>query len=142
MSFDGPSIHRVGAGTPQPPRNPTGASIITSLGTRLGSVSHPASFRKTPRLPSVATAVGHNPALLLYAQDRYSGRRFLVDTGAEVSVFPATRSDRLSQTQRTAANGSSIHTYGTRTMSLTQNQRPPLQVEFYYCPSLSAAVGS
>ena len=79
---------------------------------------------KLPGRPSVATAAGHIPTLLLYARDRYSGRRFLVDTGAEVSVFPATRSDRLSQSQGpklTAANGSNIRTYGKRTISLRFN---------------------
>jgi hypothetical protein len=37
---------------------------------------------KLPGRPSVAAAVGHHPTLLLYARDRFSGRRFLVDTGA------------------------------------------------------------
>ncbi len=81
---------------------------------------------KLPGRPPVAAAVGHNPTRLLYARDRLSGRRFLVDTGAEVSVFPATRSDRHSQpqgTKLTAANGSSIHTYGKRAISLQFNDR-------------------
>ena len=81
---------------------------------------------KLPGQPPVAAAVGQNSTRLLYARDRYSGRRFLVDTGAEVSVFPATRSDRHSQlqgTQLTAANGSSICTYGQRTIPLKFSNR-------------------
>ena len=81
---------------------------------------------KLPGRPPVAAAVGHNPTRLLYARDRYSGRRFLVDTGAEVSVFPASRSDRQSPSQGntlTAANGSSIRTYGKRAVSLNFNNR-------------------
>ena len=81
---------------------------------------------KPPGRPPVAAAVGHNPTRLLYARDRYSGRRLLVDTGAEVSVFPATRSERLSPsqgTELTAANGSSMRTYGTRAISLKFNNQ-------------------
>ena len=49
-----------------------------------------------------------------------------MDTGAEVSVFPASRSDRQSPSQGntlTAANGSSIRTYGKRAVSLNFNNR-------------------
>ena len=81
---------------------------------------------KLPGRPPVAMAVGHNQTRLLYARDRYSGRRFLVDTGAEVSVFPASSKDRHSQPQKTkltAANGSNIRTYGERNMPLKFNNR-------------------
>ena len=81
---------------------------------------------KRPGRPSVAMAVGHNKTRLLYVWDRQSGRRFLVDTGAEVSVFPATWRDRSSHcqgTKLTAANGSSICTYGERSIPLKFNKR-------------------
>ena len=58
---------------------------------------------------------------LLYAWDKLSGRRFLVDTGAEVSVLPATGLDtRTNPTGSSlkAANGSTITTYGVRTAKL------------------------
>ena len=48
-----------------------------------------------------------------------NNRQFLVDTGAEVSVLPASKDDRLCNPQSrplTAANGSVIQTYGTRTV--------------------------
>ena len=80
---------------------------------------------KRPGLPSIAMAVGHKTRLL-YAQDLKSERRFLVDTGTEVSVFPATRMDRKSHfqgTKLTAANGSNICTYGERTISLIFSKR-------------------
>ena len=47
----------------------------------------------------------------------YTGRRFLVDTGAHVSVVPASRLDRRTEAtkqQLQAANGASITTYGAR----------------------------
>lgn len=71
-------------------------------------------------------AAGHNLNRLLYARDRVSRRHFLVDTGAEISVLPATRADKLSSSQGawlTAANGSSIRTFGKRTVSLQFNKR-------------------
>ena len=81
---------------------------------------------KLPGRPPVAAAVGQNSTRLLYAWDRYSGRRFLVDTGAEVSVFPATRREKHPQSQGatlTAANGSSIRTYGKRSIPLKFDHR-------------------
>lgn len=80
---------------------------------------------KLPGRPPVAAAVGHNQNRLLYAWDRYSRRRFLVDTGAEVSVLPATRADKHSNKQGgklTATNGSGIRTFGTRTITLQFNK--------------------
>ena len=72
---------------------------------------------KLPGRSSVAMAAGHNKNRLLFAWDHRSRRRFLVDTGAEVSVLPITRADKSAGhqgTKLTAANGSSIHTYGKR----------------------------
>ena len=76
--------------------------------------------KRAGRPPVVALAAGHNSGLLFLC-DTVSKRQFLVDTGAEVSVLPATGLDR--RTRQTgppllAANGSSIGTYGTRTLSL------------------------
>ena len=68
----------------------------------------------------MASAAGHNSGLLFLC-DTVTKRQFLVDTGAEVSVLPATGLDR--RTGQTgppllAANGSSIGKYGMRTLSL------------------------
>ena len=68
----------------------------------------------------MASATGRNNSLL-FLRDTISGRQFLVDTGAEVSVLPATGLDsRTAQPGPSllAANGSSIKTYGSRTLSL------------------------
>ena len=96
---------------------PTGVSTTIGLATRRGTVH---VCGKHPGLPSIAMAVGHKTRFL-YAQDLKSGDRFLVDTGAEVSVFPANRMDRNSHfqgTKLTAANGSNLCTYGERTILL------------------------
>ena len=63
---------------------------------------------------------------LLYARDNKSGRSFLVDTGARVSVFPPSSSDTRSGNSGPpleAANGTAIRSYGTRTISLTLDGR-------------------
>ena len=68
----------------------------------------------------MATVAGQNNGLL-FVCDAVSKRQFLVDTGAEVSVIPATWLDtrtRQSGPPLLAANGSSIRTYGTHTLSL------------------------
>ncbi|GFR76394.1 retrovirus-related Pol polyprotein [Elysia marginata] len=54
------------------------------------------------------------------------GRRFLVDTGAQVSAVPASRFDRRScpnDNPLQAANGTTIATYGSRNVSLCFNGR-------------------
>ena len=63
---------------------------------------------------------------LFYVQDRSTGSRFLVDTGAEVSVVPPSRAER-SHPQESfsliSANGSKITTYGTRSLTLSLGLR-------------------
>lgn len=63
---------------------------------------------------------------LLYLKDDVSGRRFLVDTGARVSVYPASGHDtrsRPSDMLLQAANGSTIHSYGERNLRLSFNRQ-------------------
>ena len=83
--------------------------------------NHPAA----PRIATVTTCKDKR-ARLLYVKDDICGRRFRVDTGALVSVFPAsgldTRSHRPSALLE-AANGSTIHTYGDKVMTLSINSR-------------------
>uniref|UniRef100_A0A5S6QAW0 RNA-directed DNA polymerase n=1 Tax=Trichuris muris TaxID=70415 RepID=A0A5S6QAW0_TRIMR len=57
----------------------------------------------------------------LRAWDRISGRHFLIDTGAEISVIPASAMEIRSHIPTAclvAANNSTIKTYGTRTLPL------------------------
>jgi cleavage and polyadenylation specificity factor subunit 1 len=58
---------------------------------------------------------------LLLVSDVHTGRLFLVDTGAEVSLFPATGADARLQAPGQplfAANGSPIRTFGSRQLTL------------------------
>ena len=80
------------------------------------------TFGKRPGQPLVATsATGPSRSRLFFIKDRMSGEKFLVDTGAEVSVLPP--SGLPSSRQPTgyslqATNHSSIATYGTRSLTL------------------------
>ena len=72
------------------------------------------------RLSLVAAATGVNPSLF-FIYDRISNRSFLVDTGAEVSVLPPSSHERFFNNPGpalVAANGSSIKTYGKRTVTI------------------------
>ncbi|XP_064475348.1 uncharacterized protein LOC135389213 [Ornithodoros turicata] len=69
-----------------------------------------------------ATDQGPRPVRLLYVSDRIGNHRFLVDTGAQVSVIPAKPSDKKVRPGLTpalqAANRSTISTYGLRSLTL------------------------
>jgi len=72
--------------------------------------------------PSVrASTVCHLLNSLFFICDQQHGQKFIVDTGAEVSVLPATAADKRFCTAGpplTAANGSTIPTYGKHTIRL------------------------
>ena len=75
---------------------------------------------KQPGQHLVAQVAGPHQSHLLYVCDCDTGLKFLVDTGAQVSVFPATPQERRVQKTEPliAANSSSIDTFGTKTISL------------------------
>ena len=70
----------------------------------------------TTTTPAGNTKLGH----LLYIHDLKSKRRFLVDTGAEISVIPPTSTQRTSVSNKTllAANGTIIQTFGTTALNI------------------------
>ena len=96
----------------------------TSLGETSGtinnlSVSALPSF-SSPSFPS-RQPVGSLPVRTLSLRDAFTGKLFLVDSGADISVIPATKSDKLSSpgpVALQAANGTAIDTYGRRKVSI------------------------
>jgi cleavage and polyadenylation specificity factor subunit 1 len=77
--------------------------------------------KRQARSPVEARVTGGSSSRLLYVMDKHSKTRFLIDTGAEVSVFPATQHDKLYRRKGvslTAANNSAIHTYAKRELCL------------------------
>ena len=62
----------------------------------------------------------------LYVKDEISGRNFLVDSGADISLIPASKFDQRSGRRGpplTAANGSPIRSYGDRNLTLHLRER-------------------
>ena len=71
-------------------------------------------------------ASGLQTCRLLHITDRTNRLTFLVDTGAQVSVVPPTRTDRLRKQEGfalSAVNGTAIATYGTRSLTLNLGLR-------------------
>ena len=80
-----------------------------------------------------ASGPGLLPSRLFYVTDRSNGYRFLVDTGAEVSVIPPSATDR--KHRRTslslqAVNDSPIATYGHRLLTVNLGLRRTFQWVF------------
>lgn len=77
--------------------------------------------------------------------DKTSGLRFLVDTGSDVSIIPATKSDRLSEPipfLLHAANGTSIRTYSTKFFSTDLGLRRKLTWNFLVADVSHALIGA
>ena len=55
---------------------------------------------------------------LVHLRDHISKKNFLIDSGAEISVIPATKMDRYKEDHSTlaAANGTPINTFGEKLM--------------------------
>ena len=77
--------------------------------------------------------------------DRRSGRTYLVDCGADFSVFPASTADKKSRfpsTPLVAANGSPIKTWGKRNISLLLGQGRSFVQEFHVADVTEPILGS
>ncbi|KHJ39911.1 retroviral aspartyl protease [Trichuris suis] len=87
-----------------------------------------------------------SPGRLLFVSDQLSSRRFLVDSGAAVSLFPVAalpkkrQPDSVSLLQ--AANGTSIATFGTVQLSLHLGLTKPLQWRFLVARVQQAVIGA
>jgi len=86
------------------------------------------------KYPTRAETVGikganHNR---LHVYDRATGQQFLVDTGAEISLLPASPSDKRTPTELKlfAANNSFIDTFGERRLTLNFGLRRPIVWNF------------
>ena len=92
---------------------------------------------------AVSTSENHKHTQL-FVTDSISKRCFLVDTGAQVSVTPASKLDKKTRSRGhplQAANGSTITTYGTRVVCLRFGQRnvqARLIAADFSCPLLGA----
>lgn len=77
--------------------------------------------------------------------DRRTGISYLVDTGADVSVFPASSLDKTSRVPTSpliAANGSSIATWGQRTLPLAFGGQRTFSQDFYLADVTQPILGA
>ena len=77
--------------------------------------------RPDQRVNSATNPSGYAHAgRLFYVTDTVTGARFLIDTGAAISVIPPSRTERknLSSFALRAANGTPIRTFGQRSLTL------------------------
>ncbi|KAK7877068.1 hypothetical protein WMY93_032223 [Mugilogobius chulae] len=73
--------------------------------------------KRESRRSLAAVCAGSSDYQLLFIEDASSGRRLLVDSGAQRSIMPASAADKLGQSHGPplgAANGTPIRTFGTR----------------------------
>ena len=99
------------------------------LGQSLGATSDP----------------GRSTSRLLFLPDANSGRRFLIDTGAEVSVVPPSPNDRNNKQDCSglrAVNGSSIATFGTRSLTLDLGLRRVFRWIFVIAETSTPIIGA
>lgn len=108
------------------PRLPSECYYHRRFGDRAHKCIHPCTFQGNEHRPAITVATTGNTGCLLYAYDRNAGRRYLVDSGAEVSVLPASSFNTRALEPGPAleaANGSSITTYGKHLTPLCINGR-------------------
>ena len=104
--------------------------LSLSAGLPFRRPSFGASFGKRERRPLIT--VGRLSSVYTlqdkkcyYVQDHRNSRQYLVDTGAEYSILPASHEDKRRQEPveaLEAANGSSVPVYGRRTVALNFGQ--------------------
>jgi len=91
------------------------------------------------------TATGGTKKNTLALHDRRSGLSFLVDTGADVSVFPASTVDKRSRPSTVpliAANGSPINTWGKRSISLSFGNKGLIKQDFHVAEVTQPILGA
>lgn len=88
----------------------------------------------------------HGPQISrLYVTDKSSGRDFLIDTGADISVIPPTSREKGNTSglyKLYAANGSQIKTYGSKSITLNLGLRRPIRWMFIIADVQSPIIGS
>ena len=88
---------------------------------------------------------GLQPCHLLYIPDRSTHLRFLVDTGAQVSVIPPSPSDRKyshSTITLQAVNNTTIKTYGTHSLTINLGLRRTFRWVFVIADTETPILGA
>lgn len=104
------------------------------------------TISSTTQIDSEVNADENEKSNRLFIPDVKSGFKFLVDTGADVSVIPSTRTHRLNAliTDKPlfAANGTIINTYGATRLTLDLGLRRPFTWQFIIADTKNPIIGS
>ncbi|GFT39822.1 hypothetical protein TNCV_4869711 [Trichonephila clavipes] len=114
-------------------KHTSSAGTIINLAQQLKNVTlHVNSQKKRVRLGIMATTALPRNSRRLFIRDRRTNVTFLIDTESDVSIIPATKTQRQNNSQMTlsAANTSLIHVYTTQTLSLDLGLRRIFQWTF------------
>ena len=90
-------------------------------------------------------ATGQNSSRLFYITDCSTGSKFLVDTGAQVSIIPPSPTDRrtlCSNITLEAVNGTPIKTFGTRSLTLNLGLRRTFRWVFIVAETATPILGA
>ena len=94
----------------------------------------------------IAAAIGtHKQSCLLHVLDQASKTTMLIDSGAEVSVRPATNSRKQQHPEGPplrAANGGYIKTFGTSVATVDIGFNKPFTCKFYHAEVTQAILGA
>ncbi|GBN27181.1 hypothetical protein AVEN_46572-1 [Araneus ventricosus] len=99
---------------------------------------------KLERQGVAATYTSSSSSRRLFVRDRKSNVNFLIDTGSDCSLIPASRADKLSVPVQTflAANGTTINVYKQKLLSLDLGLRKIFVYPFYLCNIRTAIIGA
>nr|CAK6928582.1 unnamed protein product [Fasciola hepatica] len=102
-------------------------------------------FKRPGQLVTAMTSAGPpHESRLFYIVDRSSGVRFLIDTGAEISVIPPPKQHSLKPSHFTlqAANTTTIATFGQRTITPDSGLRRSFQWVFIQADVQTPIIGA
>ncbi|PIK60124.1 gag-pol polyprotein [Apostichopus japonicus] len=144
-----PNTSPISAIEPAPPHSaPTEIQqlrgLISELTAQVAALKTELIIRKRSGQRIVAANVGQDPGRLFYARDRINNTRFLIDTGAAVSVIPPTHTDlrnRGKGPSLNAINGTPIATFGYRSFTLDIGLRRRFQWIFVIADVRKAILG-
>nr|XP_057908117.1 uncharacterized protein LOC131104680 [Doryrhamphus excisus] len=118
------AVHGVEADPQQTVTEDADSAVVAAVRRKGSALFSPLRFRgsgkRRRRRPVAAVGAGERSELL-FVNDSLSGRRFLVDSGSQVSLLPPGRTDKSARgggPLLSAANGSSIDTFGTRSVTV------------------------
>lgn len=113
--------------------------IIALLGTKHTNALILFRSKKLIQQSQVAVSDGAHDGTRLFLFEKFSHMRFLVDTGADISVLPPTISSVFNLV---AANNTIIKTYGTRKITLSLRLRREFPWTFIIAEVSKAIIGS